>query len=114
MPNRRERGSVTAEFVLALPAVMLIIFLAIAVISVQVERLSMVYSASSISRAIARDEPVEIIDQMVSALGSKVSFELIEAEGRVCVILSRPVQFPMIQSPVLNLVETQCSLANGL
>lgn len=110
----KEFGGITAEFVLALPAVMLLVFLAISVMSVQLERLGMVSSASSISRAIARDEPQDVVDQMVADLGPEIQFELIEAETRVCVILTRAVRFPMIESPILDLVETQCSLAKGL
>lgn len=115
MPTkRRDTGSITAEFVLALPAVMLVVFLSIAAMSIQLERMGLVSSASALSRAIARDEADAVVNQMVESLGSEISFELIEAEGRVCVILTRLVSFPMIETPVFDLVETQCSLANGL
>jgi aryl-alcohol dehydrogenase-like predicted oxidoreductase len=64
---KKDTGSVTAELVLALPAVVMIVALALGAMSVQLQRMELVSAASTIARAIARGEPIEIVDALVTA-----------------------------------------------
>ena len=59
---KKESGSVTAELVLALPAVVMIVAMALGAMSVQLQRMELVSAASTIARAIARGEPIAIVD----------------------------------------------------
>jgi len=110
---KKDTGSVTAELVLTLPAVLLIVGLALGAMSVQLQRMEMVSAASTIARAIARGEPIEIVDALVSELGEQVSFEIQEELGVVCVILRSEIRIFSIDLTGLELIETQCAKAQG-
>ena len=109
----KDSGSVTAELVLALPAVLLIFGLALSAMSVQLQRMELVSAASTIARAIARGEPIAIVDALVSELGEQVGFEIQEELGVVCVILRSEIGIFSIDLSGLELIETQCAKAQG-
>ena len=111
---RKDSGSVTAELVLTLPAVLMIVGLALGAMSIQLQRMELISSASTIARAIAREEPIELVDGLVMALGDKVGFEIQESEGIVCVVLRSEVGILSIQLSGLELIDSQCAKAQGL
>lgn len=88
---KSDRGTVTAELAIALPAVLLVLSFAIQVLAVQVERVSLVTEVASLARSAARGEVVS---------GSKVYGNLI------CVTKKREL--------VLPIVEKQCARRLGL
>jgi hypothetical protein len=110
---KKDSGSVTAELVLTLPAVLLIVGLALGAMSIQLQRMELVSAASTIARAIARDEPIEIVDALVSNLGEQVGFEIQEELGVVCVILRSEIGILSIDLTGLELIESQCAKAQG-
>jgi hypothetical protein len=111
---KKESGTVTAELVLTLPAVLLVIALVVGAMSIQLQRMQLVAAASEIARAIAREEPMALVDQLVSELGEQVGFEFFEEEGLVCVILKSGVDLFDFDVMGLDLIETQCAKAQGL
>ena len=110
---KKDSGNVTAELVLALPAVVMIVALALGAMSVQLQRMELVSAASTIARAIARGEPIEIVDALVSELGGQVGFEIQEELGVVCVVLRREIGIFSIDLTGLELIESQCAKAQG-
>ena len=110
---KKDSGSVTAELVLALPAVVMIVALALGAMSVQLQRMEMVSAASTIARAIARGEPLEIVDALVAELGERVGFEIQEELGVVCVVLRSEIGILSIDLTGLELIESQCAKAQG-
>ena len=110
---RQDSGSVTAELVLALPAVVMIVALALGAMSVQLQRMELVSAASTIARAIARGEPIEIVDALVAELGEQVGFEIQEELGVVCVVLRSEIGIFSTDLSGLELIETQCAKAQG-
>jgi hypothetical protein len=110
---RKESGTVTAELVLTLPAVLLVIGLALGAMSIQLQRMQLVAAASDIARAIARGEPLAVVDALVSNLGSEVGFEFMEEGGLVCVILKSGVDLIGIDLTGFDLIERQCAKAQG-
>lgn len=110
---KKESGTVTAELVLTLPAVLLVIALAIGAMSIQLQRMQLVSAASEIARAIAREEPMALVDGLVSELGEQVGFEFSEEAGLVCVVLKAGVDLLGLDVTSLELIETQCAKAQG-
>ena len=110
---KKDSGSVTAELVLTLPAVLLIVGLALGAMSVQLQRMELVSAASTIARAIARGEPIAIVDALVSELGQQVGFEIQEELGVICVVLRSEIGILSIDLPGLELIESQCAKAQG-
>jgi hypothetical protein len=108
---RKDSGTVTAELVLTLPAVLMVLAFALSMMSIQLTRMELVSSASSIARAIARQEPLEVVDAMVAQAGEKVAFEIQESEGLICVVLKS--EFTVLDLPGFELIETQCAKPQG-
>ena len=113
MPSSSSRGSVTAELVLTLPVVILIMTIAVASMSVQSAKLQLINVAAMVATAVARGEPAEAIDQLVASAGEQVVFELEELEDTVCVKLSTAAPIAGIEIGFLELVEKQCARASG-
>ena len=107
------RGSVTAELVLTLPLVILIMTIAIAAMSLQSAKLQLINVAAMVATAVARGEPAELIDQLVATAGDKVQFELEELEDSICVKLSVAAPIAGIEIDFIELVEKQCARASG-
>ena len=107
------RGSVTAELVLTLPLVILIMTIAIAAMSLQSAKLQLINVAAMVATAAARGEPAELIDQLVATAGDKVQFELEELEDSICVKLSVSAPIAGIEIGFIELAEKQCARASG-
>jgi hypothetical protein len=104
---------VTAELVLALPAVLLIMTLAVAAMSLQFTKFQLITAAASIANAVARGEPAFVIDQLVDSAGELVQFELEELEDSICVKLSVDAPIAGVEIGFLELIEKQCARASG-
>ena len=103
----------TAELVLALPAVLLIMTIAVAAMSLQSAKLQLINAAAMVASAVARGEPDALIDQLVTTAGDRVTFELEELEDMVCVKLSVEAPIAGLEIGFLELVEKQCARASG-
>jgi hypothetical protein len=98
---------------LTLPAIALVLALAIGAMSLQLQKLQLIGTASSVAKAIARGESLAIVDDLVAKAGERVNFEFSEIENMVCVSLSVDAALPAIEFDVFDLIETQCARAQG-
>lgn len=112
-----EQGSVTAEFAIILPGVLLILFLALSVQSLQTSRIALVELAAEGSRALARGESKALVTELISqsGLGSVASFEVLYQDLSVCVEVAQTHQIRALggQFPI-ELKEVQCARKGGL
>ncbi len=110
-PNS-ERGSVTAEFALVLPAVCMVLAIAIGGLGLQVERICLVGLASNAARSIARGEPE---NQVVGdSLSHGVSAQVSNQGNLVCVTAYKEVSIMALPEALFRIEETQCSRMGGL
>jgi hypothetical protein len=98
---------------LTLPAITLVLALAIGAMSLQLQKLHLIGTASSVAKAIARGESMSTVDDLIAQAGERVKFEFSEIENMVCVSLSVDAALPAIEFDVFNLIETQCARAQG-
>ena len=98
---------------LTLPAITLVIALAIGAVSLQLQKLHLIGTASSVAKAIARGESMSTVDDLIAQAGERVKFEFSEIENMVCVSLSVDAALPAIEFDVFDLIETQCARAQG-
>jgi hypothetical protein len=110
----KDTGAVTAEFVVVLPSVFMILAISVLSISAQVERLKMVSTAGMMSRAVARGEPVELLNQVFAGQLGQHSWQISNRGNFVCVELSRLVGFAALPDFGLRLAEEQCARKLGL
>lgn len=114
-----QRGSVTAELAMALPAVSLIIAITLGAFALQIERMKLVDLSATAARASARGEPQEsiraLIAEMVAPQDSQdLSVEFEVRENMTCVVLSRQFELPGLGGMLFDLAETQCARKMGL
>lgn len=94
MPRSRtqERGSVTAEFALGLPAVMLVLLLVVGLAMHGASRVALEDGARAAARELARGESAEVAAQSArSSLGDEVEVTISDEGEYTQVRLTRPV-----------------------
>jgi hypothetical protein len=109
-----DRGAVTAEFVVVLPAVLMILAISIGSLTAQLERLKLVSIAGMIARAVARDEPPEMVNSIFARQIEGRELKFFSRELMACVELSRTVNLAGLANFGLRLAETQCARKLGL
>jgi hypothetical protein len=87
--------------------------IAVAALSLQSAKLQLINAAAMAASAVARGEPAELVDQLVSSAGEQVQFEIEELEDLICVKLSVVAPIAGIEIGFLELVEKQCARASG-
>ncbi|WP_308491566.1 TadE family type IV pilus minor pilin [Microbacterium terrisoli] len=106
-----DRGSVTAEFAVVLPAVVLVLALGAATLGVCGQQVRLQDAAADAARLVARGEPAGRA-QAVLAAAVGGAHGAIAAEGElVCVTATARAALPV---PVPPLRARSCALAGGL
>lgn len=90
MPLYSEKGSITAEFAIALPAVLLVLSFSLSALMIPIDRIHLVAASATEARAIARGEK----------LGGRV------VGNKVC--------YTSRKTGIVNLEETVCARRLGL
>ena len=114
-----DKGSVTAELALAMPAVSLVIAITLGAFALQIERMKLVGVSAMAARAVARGEPEEniraLILEMSSTLDSQdIQLEIQTRENTVCVNLSRNFEIAGLPGELFDFSEVQCARKVGL
>jgi len=114
-----DRGSVTAELALAMPAVSLVIAVTLSAFALQIERMKLVSVSAMAARAIARGEAEENVRALVleGNAGSDSQVILMDLETRentVCIKLSRAFEIAGMGGKLLEISEVQCARKVGL
>lgn len=103
-----ERGAVTAELAIALPAVMLVVGLILAVGQWQLQQQRLLVSAATVARALARGESQSLIDEWVARLPAQL--EISYGSNLVCARLSQASALPGFDNlEGLKVSEEQCA-----
>jgi len=106
-----DRGSVTAEFAVVLPAVVLVLVLGAAVLGACGRQVRLQDAAADAARLVARGEPVSRASAAVGAAVAGASTAVNHRDDLVCVQASAPAGVPLV--PV-TLHADSCALAGGL
>ena len=117
-PSNNETGSVTAELVMALPAVALVISITLGAFALQIERMKLVDVAATAARAAARGDDdaavSQLVTQMLGAPANEFALEFKVKEQFVCLRLNRQMRLPSFGANLLSLSEVQCARKMGL
>jgi hypothetical protein len=120
MPRlQTERGSVTAELAMALPAVVLVIGITLGAFALQIERMKLVEVSATAARAIARGESEEnaralVIESLFPLSPDAIFIEYEHRENVVCAKLSRQFLLPGLGPNLFDVAEVQCARKVGL
>lgn len=108
-----EEGSITAEFALALPAIGLVISITLGASALQLQRLELVSLAASASRAVARGEPIELVEAIKVQFGEGLLVVAETREDLVCVKASKSAGLGVLPGLKFELAETECARKSG-
>ncbi|RUQ86821.1 TadE family type IV pilus minor pilin [Labedella gwakjiensis] len=110
MTMHNERGSITAEFAVVLPAVLLVLVLCVGSASVAVQRIAVQSAAAAAARAVARGEAGGSAEGAVSrAGGGSVS---IRRDGDfVCATVTSEVAFAAARTVGIRVSGSSCALS---
>lgn len=103
-PSPAERGSVTAEFALVVPAVVLLLAVCLSGIHVATLQLRLQDAASTAARSLARGEPADIGAHLRGATSTAR-----HAGGMVCVTATLPSPLAGGLVGVIELVARSCA-----
>lgn len=106
-----ERGSITAELAVALPAVVLVIVLAVGALAAASVQVRLQDAAADAARLIARGEPDERAAGVVSAAVGGASYGVDHRGDLVCVTTRAEARVGPVSAP---LEASSCALAGGL
>lgn len=112
-----DKGSVTAELALAMPAVSLVIAITLGAFALQIERMKLVGVAAMAARAVARGEPEENIRALIlemSSTSQQINLDIQTRENTVCVNLSRNFEIAGLPGKLFDFSELQCARKVGL
>lgn len=114
-----DKGSVTAELALAMPAVSLVIAITLGAFALQIERMKLVGVSAMAARAVARGEPEEHIRALILEMSStadsqQINLEIQTRENTVCVNLSRNFEIAGLPGKLFDFSELQCARKVGL
>jgi hypothetical protein len=112
-----DRGSVTAEFAVVLPGVLLVLYFALAVLALQSSRIALVELAAEGSRALARGESEQLVSELItqSGLGPKITFESSFTDLSICVEVVQNHEIGAFGATFpIELSEVQCARKGGL
>lgn len=107
---KSEVGAITAEFVMVLPVVLMILGISLGAMELQIERLRMVSIAATVSRALARGEP----ESKVVDLAQGREFELIDLENYLCVEVSASLSLATLPGLPFLISNRECARKLGL
>lgn len=112
MSRRRlgdDRGSVVAEFAVALPAVILVLLLGVGALGASARQVRLQDAAADAARLIARGDSQARAIAVVASVGAGSRATVSSREDLVCVTATAPASIPGI-----TLTATSCALAGGL
>lgn len=103
-----ERGSVAAEFAVTVPAVVLVVVLAVSALSVGGRQVRLEHAASQAARLAAREEPPDRVVSAARALAAGAEVRSRRDGDLVCVDLAASAGVPL---PLPDLRASSCALA---
>ncbi len=109
-PISSQGGSATAEFVMVLPVVTMIIAISLGAMALQLERLKLVSIAATVSRALARGEPQSKVELLIAGRELLVT----EVEGYLCVEIAGDFTLPALPGLPFSVSDRECARKLGL
>ena len=110
-PCRRERGTVTAEFAVVLPAIVLIAAALLGGLTAAGRQLGVIDAAATAARSLARGDGRAVAERLTDRSGGRLAV-VIETDGLLCATVQADVR--VFGSTVLPISARSCALAAAL
>ncbi len=83
-----SKGSVTAEFAIILPTIVMVLGMCVAAVSLIASHVRLSDTAADVARLLARNDDPSLVHQRMDAFGSGLTLLRSDSDGVVCVELS--------------------------
>ncbi|HYI32569.1 MAG TPA: TadE family type IV pilus minor pilin [Glaciibacter sp.] len=110
----REAGSVTAEFVTIMPAIVLVLGCCLAAVGLASQQLLLTDAAADAARSLSRGDDEARAHAIVASVVDGASLHTVRRGEFVCVELSSPGAGGPLAGIGLTLRASSCALAGGL
>ncbi|WP_341953916.1 TadE family type IV pilus minor pilin [Salinibacterium sp. TMP30] len=110
---RSERGSVTAEFALALPTVALVLVCCLSGVQLAGLQVRLQDAAAVSARSLARDETHGSVSATASALVASAQLTAQRRDDLVCATVTVPARNALLGLLPITLSASSCALAGG-
>lgn len=110
---RDERGSVTAEFALAMPAVALVLVCCLSGVQLAGMQVRLQDAAAASARSLARDESSGSVAATASALVPSAQLTSHRRDDLVCATVTTPAPNALLGLLPITLSASSCALAGG-
>jgi hypothetical protein len=111
MTSRTERGSITAEFAVVLPAVLLVLVLCVGAASVSVQRIEAQSAASAAARILARGDGRGVAVSAAGRFAPGGRLTSARDGDFVCVSVTSTARFVAARSLGVRLTGRACALS---
>jgi Flp pilus assembly protein TadG len=111
---RHDIGSVTAEFAMAVPVVVLVLACSLGAIQVASQQVRLTDAAADAARTLARGDPPGVAVDRVHRVASSAAMSMSTSGDFVCVQLSAPAGFGLAALAGVRVRASGCALAGGL
>lgn len=109
-----DAGSVTAEFAVALPAVILVLAGCLGAVQVASQQVRLADAAADAARTLARGDSAEVASARVSRVAGTAAMTTSTSGDFVCVELSAPAGVGPAVLAGIRIRASGCALAGGL
>jgi Flp pilus assembly protein TadG len=111
MTSGTERGSITAEFAVVLPAVLLVLILCVGAASISVQRVEAQSAASAAARILARGDDAGAAAGAVRRLAPGARMMTARDGDFVCVSVTSTARFVAVRAAGVRLTGRACALS---
>jgi len=108
------QGSVTAEFAVALPAIVAVLVCCVGAVQVASQQIRLADAAADAARSVARGDPAAVTAGRVRAVAGEASVSTTTQGEFVCVSVAADAAFPAAAALGLVVRSSSCALAGGL
>ena len=113
-PGPEDRGSVSAEFAVAIPAVVLVLACCLGAVQVASQQVRLTDAAADAARTLARGDPVAVAAARVHRVAGTAAMTTSTRGDFVCVELSAPAGFGPAGLAGVRVRASSCALGGGL
>jgi hypothetical protein len=112
--SRRDEGSITAEFAVVLPAVVLVLGCCLGAVQVVGQQVRMTDAAAGAARVLARGDDAARAGGLARRLVAGASFSSEQRGEFVCARLTAPSAFDLFAGLGLTVEARSCALSGGV
>ena len=112
--DRSQRGSITAEFAAALPAVLVVLACCLGAVQVVGQQVRLTDAAADVARLLARADGAAAASGLLAAVGPGTALTQERQGDFVCVRLSAPSAFAPFAAAGLTLGARSCALSTDI